>query len=98
MCCLDKHHTKGVFDLTPKEYSLTNSLCTITGLTTKFGEARNAQTYYDMKGRQARLQREAQTGRKVLSILNFLPENRHLCQITTTTAWKMSFTIVEIKK
>ncbi len=60
----------------------------------EFTEARNAQTYQDMKdcakdggniAGNARLQLEAQTGRKVVSTLNFLPENRHLYQIQTTT-------------
>jgi phage regulator Rha-like protein len=60
----------------------------------EFTEARDAQTYQDMKecavdggniAGNARLQLEAQTGRKVVSSLNFLPENRHLYQITTPT-------------
>ncbi|TAE14893.1 MAG: hypothetical protein EAZ95_09320 [Bacteroidetes bacterium] len=65
------------------------------GATAEFTEARDAQTYQDMKdcakdggdfAGQSRLQLEAQTGRKVVSTLNFLPENRHLYQIPTTTA------------
>ncbi len=63
--------------------------------TAEFTEARDAQTYQDMKdcaidggniAGNARLQLEAQTGRKVVSTLNFLPENRHLYQILPTTA------------
>ncbi len=55
--------------------------------TAEFTEARDAQTYQDMKdcaidgsniAGNARLQLEAQTGRKVVSTANFLPENRHL--------------------
>ncbi|TAE11379.1 MAG: phage antirepressor protein [Bacteroidetes bacterium] len=62
--------------------------------TAEFTEARDAQTYQDMKdcakdggniAGNARLQLEAQTGRKVVSSLNFLPENRHLYQIPTST-------------
>jgi hypothetical protein len=65
------------------------------GATAEFTEARDAQTYQDMKdcakdggdfAGQSRLQLEAQTGRKVVSTLNFLPENRHLYQIPTATA------------
>jgi phage regulator Rha-like protein len=53
--------------------------------TAEFTEARDAETYQDMKdcakdggniAGNARLQLEAQTGRKVVSALNFLPENR----------------------
>ena len=62
--------------------------------TAEFTEARDAQTYQEIKdcatlggnfAGQSRLQLEAQTGRKVVSSLNFLPENRHLYQIQTTT-------------
>ncbi|TAE74950.1 MAG: hypothetical protein EAZ85_03680 [Bacteroidetes bacterium] len=57
------------------------------GVTAEFTEVRDAQTYQDMKqcakdggnfAGKSRLELEAQTGRKVVSSLNFLPENRNL--------------------
>ncbi|TAE71475.1 MAG: phage antirepressor protein [Bacteroidetes bacterium] len=62
--------------------------------TAEFTEARDAQTYQDMKecatdggniAGNARLELETQTGRKVVSTLNFLPENRSSYQIPKNT-------------
>ncbi len=61
--------------------------------THEFTEVRDAQTYQEIKdcakdggdiAGNARKQLETQTGKPIVSTLNFLPENRHLYQIQTT--------------